>query len=147
MATSELRPSKRVAIREGLFVGPLDDLSKVRLQGSRCKHCGEVTLGESRNCPNCGVGDVEPVALSDRGELWTYTVVRHKPPGDYRGPEPFQPFCVGLVELPDGLRVMSPIEGEVDSMKIGTPLRLHISVHHLRPSGEEVIGFSFAPRR
>ena len=147
MTASEPWASKRVSIREGLFVGPLEDLSKVRLKGSRCSHCGEVTLGESQNCPNCGVGNLQSVALSDEGELWTYTVVRHRPPGDYQGPDPFQPFCIGLVELPDGLRVLSPIEGEIDSMKIGTPLRLRVSIHHMRPGGEEVVAFSFAPRR
>ena len=146
MATSEPRTPKRVAIREGLLTEPLNDLAKVRLQGSRCRHCHEVTLGLNRNCPNCGGVELEPVALSDQGELWTYTVVRHKPPGDYRGPEPFKPFGIGLVELPDGLRVMAPIEGEVDAMKIGTSLRLKISVHHTGPAGEEVVAFAFAPR-
>jgi uncharacterized OB-fold protein len=138
---------KRVAIREGLFVGPLNDLSKVLLKGSRCKLCREVTLGENRNCPNCGANDLESIALSEEGELWTYTVVRHKPPGDYRGPDPFRPFCIGLVELPDGLRVLSPIEGEISTMKIGVRLRLRISVHHIGSGGEEVVAFSFAPRR
>ncbi len=138
---------KRVAIREGLFIGPLNDLSEVRLKGSRCKLCREVTLGENRNCPNCGANDLESIALSEEGELWTYAVVRHKPPGDYRGPDPFRPFCIGLVELPDGLRVLSPIEGEISAMKIGTRLGLRISVHHIGPGGEEVVAFSFAARR
>lgn len=145
MATEHQAP-KRVAIRDGLLTEPLDDLARVRLQGSRCKHCNEVTLGRNAICPNCGGSDMEPVALADHGELWTYTVVRHKPPGDYRGPEPFKPFGLGLVELPDGLRVLSPIEGDVDSLKVGTPLRLKISVHHTGPAGEDVVAFAFAPR-
>lgn len=146
MATAVGAP-KRVAIRDGLLTEPLDDLAKVRLQGSRCRHCNEVTLGKNRICPNCGGSDLEAVALSDAGELWTYTVVRFKPPGDYRGPEPFRPFCVGLVELPDGLRVVSPIEGDVDAVEIGMPLRLKVSVHHAGAGGEDVVAFAFAPRR
>ena len=41
------------------------------------------------------------------------------PPGAYKGPEPFVPFALGLVELPEGLRVMSPLEGDIDALKIG----------------------------
>lgn len=146
MANDTAAP-RRAAIRDGLLTEPLDDLSKVRLQGSRCRQCNEVTLGRNSLCPNCGGSELEAIPLSDRGELWTYTVVRHKPPGDYRGPEPFRPFGLGLVELPDGLRVMSPIEGDVDSLAVGTPLSLKISVHHTGPSGEDVVAFAFAPVR
>ena len=71
--------------------------------------------------------------------------VRHKPPGDYRGPEPFKPFCIGLVELPEGLRVMSPIEGDVESMQIGMRLRLRAFVHHTGDAGQHVVAFAFAP--
>jgi uncharacterized protein len=134
----------RIPIREGLFAGSLDDLAAVHLQGSRCRDCGEVTLGQNSNCPNCGGHSTDPIELADHGSLWTYTVIRHKPPGDYRGPDPFKPFCLGLVELPDGIRVLAPIEGDVESMKIDLPLRLRISVHHTGSHVEEVVGFAFA---
>jgi uncharacterized OB-fold protein len=52
-----------------------------------------------------------------------------------------------LVELPDGLRVLSPIEGDSERMSIGMPLRLHVFVHHRGEAGEEVIGFAFAPQQ
>jgi uncharacterized protein len=146
MSTTDDPTGRRVAIREGLLSGDLARLDTVKLQGARCRHCHEVTLGANRTCPNCGGTEVEVVPLSDHGELWTYTVVRHKPPGDYRGPEPFEPFCLGLVELPDGLRVLSPVEGDVDAMKIGMPLRLKVSVHHTGANGEDVVAFAFVPR-
>lgn len=132
----------RIPIREGLLSASLDDLERVRLMGSRCRDCGETTLGTNRVCPNCGKSGPEPLSLSRRGVLWTYTVVHHRPPGDYRGPEPFVPFALGLVELPEGLRVLAPIAGDPAAVRIGMPLEFRAA---LRPgsAGPEVVVFAF----
>lgn len=136
--------TSRTAVREGLLSAPLDDLAGVRLMGSRCSQCHETTLGTNSVCPNCGGNQVTAVPLSKRGTLWTYTVVRHKPPGDYKGPDPFVPFAMGLVELPEGLRVLAPLEGETTRFKIGMPLQFHAFV---RSNSEkpEVVSFAFRP--
>src|SRR4051812_32345459 len=101
----------RRPVREGILTGDLSQEQTIRLAGSRCKVCGEATLGTSKLCPNCGSDAVEPIELSHRGRVWTYTVVRYKPPGDYKGPDPFVPFAMGLIELPEGVRVLAPIFG------------------------------------
>jgi uncharacterized protein len=133
----------RVPIREGLLSGPLSRLDDVRLAGSTCATCGETSLGEVSVCPNCGRDTVHNVALSDRGVLWSYTVVRHKPPGNYRGPEPFVPFGLGLVELRDGLRVLSPIECSIDRLKFG--LELRFKAYLRRDPACDVVAFTFEP--
>jgi uncharacterized OB-fold protein len=133
----------RVPIREGLLSGPLSRLDDVRLAGSKCANCGETSLGEVSVCPNCGRDTVHNVALSNRGVLWSYTVVRHKPPGNYRGPEPFAPFGLGLVELRDGLRVLSPIDCSIDQLKFGLELRFKPYVR--RDSERDVVAFTFTP--
>ena len=144
MGASANAASKRVPIREGLLAGSLFDLDQVRLAGSKCTGCGETSLGTMSVCANCGRDTVRAVALSERGVLWSYTVVRHKPPGDYRGPDPFVPFGLGLVELPDGLRVMSPIECKLDELKIG--LELHFRPYvRMDADGREVVAFAFVP--
>lgn len=140
----ETNPSARIPIREGLLTTPLDDLGKVRLQGSRCSNCGETTLGMSTACPNCGRETVSALPLSGRGTLWTYTVVRHKPPGNYQGPDPFVPFGMGLVELPEGLRVLSPIDCPIEKLKIGLPLEFVAGVQ-AGSTKPEVVAFTFAP--
>jgi len=136
-------PPARIAIREDLLSTPLSDLSNVRLMGSRCSSCGETTLGKSTACPNCGQNTVTALPLSKRGRVWTYTIVRHKPPGDYRGPDPFVPFAMGLVELPEGLRVLAPIDCKLDQLKINLEVELR---PYVRP-GEtpEVVAFTFVP--
>lgn len=131
----------RVPIKEGLLTGDLSRLGDVRLAGCRCKSCGETALGERDLCPNCGSGEMVNLALSERGTLWTYTVARHRPPGDYRGPDPFEPFGVGLVELPDGLRVMTPIEGALDDLRIGQSVSFVTQLRH--DDDREVVSFAF----
>lgn len=134
----------RVPIREGLLNGPLSSLDDVRLLGSKCSTCGETSLGKAAVCPNCGRMTVREVSLSEHGVLWSFTVVRHKPPGDYRGPEPFVPFGLGLVELPDGLRVLSPIDCSIDELAIG--LKLRLKPYLRRDPERDVVAFTFEPR-
>lgn len=134
----------RVAVREDLLTQPLADLDQVCLVGTFCSHCGETSLGRAAVCPNCGRPDPTPRSLGRRGTLWTYTVVRYRPPGDYKGPEPFVPFGLGLVELPEGLRVLAPIAGDPSALRIGLELQFHPFV---RPGSRdpEVVSFDFVP--
>ena len=142
-AASPTKPA-RVPIREGLLSAPLTDLSAVRLLGSRCTSCGETALGTAEICANCGRDTVNSLPLSRRGLVWTYTIVRHKPPGDYKGPDPFVPFALGLVELPEGLRVLTPIECALEQVCIGVPVEFRAFVRE--PDSEpEVVSFAFAP--
>jgi uncharacterized OB-fold protein len=121
----------------------LDQLGTVRLAGCKCASCGEVSLGERAICPNCGRDTVQTVSLGNVGTLWSFTVIRHRPPGDYRGPDPFVPFGLGLVELPEGLRVLSPIYCDLDALRIGLPLRFKPYVRH--DPDKDVIAFAFEP--
>jgi uncharacterized OB-fold protein len=132
----------RKPVREGLFYDPLGDLSTVRLAGSACGACGETHLGTVPLCPNCGNEALEVVPLSRSGTVWTYTLVRHRPPGDYRGPDPFTPLPVALVELPDGLRVLSPLRVPEAHLAIGAPVELRIEPL-FEEDGHEVVAFVF----
>ena len=54
-------------------------------------------------CPYCSAIEVDAVELSPDGALWAWTAVTSAPPG-YRG---VVPYGFGVVELPEGLRVVS----------------------------------------
>jgi hypothetical protein len=135
---------ERLAIRDGLLSTPLVDLGAVRLMGTQCEQCHETTLGSNAVCPNCGGTTLRARPLSRTGTLFTYTIVRHKPPGDYRGPEPFRPFAMGLVELPEGIRVLSPLEGALDAIRIGMALQFRAFVRDAAES-PPVVSFAFGP--
>ncbi len=131
-------------MREGLLSAPLDDLSAVTLMGSRCSRCHETSLGVGSLCQNCGSDALTAVSLGKNGTLWTFTVVRHKPPGDYRGAEPFVPFGLGLVELPEGIRVLAPLGTAIDGLHIGQDLVFQ-PVVFADGQGGELVAFEFLP--
>lgn len=134
---------KTVPIREGLLTLPLCPLDQVRLIGSKCNNCGEVMFGETATCGHCASDDTKQIALSNRGILWTYTIIRHRPPGDYKGPDPFIPFGEGLVELPEGIRVLSVIDCDLDKLEIGMDLELVVEKLFQDEQGNDVIAFKF----
>jgi len=132
-------------IREGVFTTPLSPLDKVSLQGSKCRNCGEVTFAIAASCQNCAGEDMEIIPLSREGTLWTYTVIRNRPPGDYKGPDPYVPFGEGLVELPEGIRVLTPLGGDPDKLEIGTKMRLNAYKLYEDAEGNDVITFRYDP--
>ena len=133
---------KRVPIRQGLLSSPLSALEDVRLLGSKCGDCGEVGLGEVSSCQNCAGENLTVIPLSPNGRLWTYTVIRNRPPGDFKGKVP---MGEGLVELPEGIRVKSPLGGDVEKLEIGMELRFVAYPLYKNEQGEEVIAFRFDP--
>ena len=144
--TSQKQP-KRIPIREDLFTAPLDNLEQVRMKGSRCKDCGEVFMGKATTCANCTGTKLEEIVLSNRGTLWTYTLIQYQPPGDYKGKvDPFIPFAEGLVELPEGIRVLAPVkECDFEKIKIGMPLELVVHELFQDSNGNPVVAFYFRP--
>ncbi len=135
----------KIPIKDGLFTMPLEPVERVRLVGSRCKNCTEVGLGKRLTCAHCGGELLEEVPLSRKGKLWTYTVIRHKPPGEYKGSDPFVPFGLGLVELPEGIRVLSPINCDPGRLKIGMDLELEVYPLYVDENKNEVMAFRFSP--
>jgi uncharacterized protein len=142
----ETKQRNRVGVRDDIFTTPLYPSEQVRLKGCQCRVCGEVFLGKHLSCGNCANEEMGEIILGDKGKLWTYTIIRNRPPGDYKGPEPFVPFAEGLIELPEGIRVLSPLTGcDNDAIKIGTEWRLLVDVLYVDDGGNEVMSFKFKP--
>jgi len=135
--------AERIAIKEGLFAGSLEQLEDVHLAGSRCAACGETSLGATSTCSNCGDENLSPVVLGDTGTLYTYTIVRHRPPGNYQGPVDFKPFGLGLIEVDGTIRVMAPLSTDPDDLRIGMQLKFHPYVLRTNEAGEEIVAFTY----
>ena len=82
--------------------------------------------------------------MANDGTLYTYTVVRHRPPGNYRGPDEFEPFGIGLVEVDSVIRVMAPLKSKIEDLKIGMKVRFHPYSLRTNDAGDEVIAFAYA---
>lgn len=66
---------------------------------------------------------VEPVALARRGTLWSWTTQGFEPKEPYSGPQPFQPFLIGYVELPGEVIVETRIvDAAPADLTIGMPM-------------------------
>ena len=71
--------------------------------------------------------ELEEVALSRTGNLWSYTTNHYKPPEPYVSPEPFAPYTVAAVELVrERMVVMGQLAPGVDpaTLEVGQEMEL-----------------------
>jgi len=138
--------SKQVPIADGLFTWPA---SKPALLGSRCEACGIVSFPAAESCMACSGQAVAVEELPGRGTLWTWTIQRFMPKTPYRSnetPETFQPYGVGYVELPGGVRVEGRLtENDPAKLRIGMAMEVVFEPFRTEENGDEVINFFFRP--
>lgn len=128
--------SRTEPVVEGVFIsGP------PRLLGARCSDCGQSSFPRLDGCPYCGSETIEAVELADRGILWGWTTVLHAPPG-YRGAVP---YGFGVVELPEGVRVVTRLAVPDDSWKFGQTMHLRTAEVGVDSNGVLRTTWEFAP--
>jgi uncharacterized OB-fold protein len=128
----------RIMVREGLFT----DGDSPALLGSRCHSCGAHHFPRHDTCPYCAAEDPEPTNLSGTGVLWAWTAVTAPPPG-YEGETP---FGLGVVELPEGIRVITRLtESNPGSLTSGQPMTLQVVPLHTDADGNDVVTYAFSP--
>lgn len=131
----------QVPIHPGLFTLPGDPRG-TRLLAGRCSACGKHHFPAGTTCPYCSAVDCTEEAIGARGTLYLHTVVNARPPG-YRGP---LPYGFGIVELPEGLRVVSRLtESRIEALRPGMALALEVTPLFVNDAGEEVLSFAYRP--
>lgn len=111
-----------------------------RLIGGRERETGRVVFPLPQ-------GDrYEAYPLSREGTLWSYTIQRFRPKSPpYAGPETFEPWALGYVELPGETIVEARIANvDFDNIEIGMPLQLTVAVLD-RPDADAVAIPAFEP--
>ncbi len=131
-------------VHEGLFGEDADGTAF--LVGGRCDACARVQFPMAPTCPACGADTITEVRLSDRGTLWGWTAVTAPPPG-YLGEIP---YGFGVVELPEGLRVITRLEEPDPSrFEFGMPMQLVVAELGPDPDADDpdtvVTTYSFMP--
>ncbi len=133
-------------IAENLFTWPA---AQPALLCSRCQDCGRAAFPIQGSCTACSSTDVAVEELPGRGTLWTWTVQRFMPKTPYKSgetQETFQPYGVGYVELPGGVRVEGRLtENDPDKLKIGMEMEVVFEPFRQDEDGTEVINFAFRP--
>jgi len=115
------------------------------LLASRCTTCGSVffprTEGFCRN-PRCDGEEFEVTELSRRGTIWSYTDAQYQPPPPYiPATDPYVPFALAAVELPEGIVVLGQLAGGygVRDVRVGTEVELVVETLHTDETGERTI--------
>ncbi|MFC1920053.1 Zn-ribbon domain-containing OB-fold protein [Chloroflexota bacterium] len=113
---------------------------KPRLVGMHCTACNQYSLGNRIVCPRCFSDSLEETTLSRQATLYSFTITRLAPLGFA------VPFAIGLVDLPEGLRIWSLLVMDSEtSLKIGMEMELVIGTIRKDESGDDILGFKFKP--
>jgi len=129
--------SEAVPVREGLF-----SIDPPALLGGQCSVCAASHFPRADSCPYCAAEAVRPVELSGSGSLWAWTAVTAAPPG-YAGEVP---YGVGVVELPEGVRVIGRLtESDPTALRSGQPMELRLVTLASDDDGGELVTYAFAP--
>ena len=127
-------------LHDGLFRERSD--GSIVLLGGYSPSSGRTHFPRLPACPYTGADDVEEVELPTTGTLWGWTAVTARPPG-YDGE---LPFGFGIVELTDGLRVITRLtEPDPGALSFGQSMGLVAETLQTDDDGTAVITYAFAP--
>ncbi|MGW7365502.1 bifunctional MaoC family dehydratase N-terminal/OB-fold nucleic acid binding domain-containing protein [Streptomyces sp. NPDC054841] len=116
-----------------------DGVAEHKLLIQRCEGCGTLRFPWLPGCGSCGSAQWDTVEAGGDGTVYSYVVMHHPPfPAftvsghaadsagpDSAGPEAAGPYAVGLIELAEGVRIVSNVTGvPYDKVRIGMPVRL-----------------------
>lgn len=93
-----------------------------RLVVQRCRDCGIHIFYPRSVCPSCLGRGLEWVDSDGRGVVHTYTV-------QYRSPQGFggEPYVIAMIELAEGVRMMSRVMAEPERVAIGMPVQVRFA--------------------
>lgn len=107
------------------------NLADGRIELQRCAACGHVPFPPRRVCPACGCPDLPWHPTSSHGTVHAFTIVAR--PAQQGGP-----YNVVLVDLDDGPRLMSRVEGVPDD---GLHIGLKVTAEIVSHDGSSVLVF------
>ncbi|CAB3923259.1 hypothetical protein LMG26858_05510 [Achromobacter anxifer] len=114
-------PDIQETAQQGVEAQYRQALDQGRFLIQRCAACERAIFYPRMICPHCGAGELAWTAPDGRGEVYSTTVVRRKPEagGDYN---------VALIDLREGVRLMSHVEGVApDAVHIGMAVRAQVA--------------------
>jgi len=125
---------RSVPFWEGIFE---EDAKGGRLLGNQCKSCGKFYFPKVQFCFDCFGKEMKEVDLSRRGKLYSYTIGR-------MASTHFQPpYAVGLIDLPEGVRIFAPLKMTNDeTYRIGMEMKVVIE-ELWQEEDRKVIGYKF----
>ncbi|MFI1394614.1 bifunctional MaoC family dehydratase N-terminal/OB-fold nucleic acid binding domain-containing protein [Streptomyces sp. NPDC020681] len=97
-----------------------DGVAEHKLLIQRCEGCRSLRFPWLPGCNECGSQEWDTVESSGAGTVYSYVVMHHPP---FPAFDP--PYAVGLIELAEGVRMVSNVVGvPPDKVRIGMPVEL-----------------------
>jgi uncharacterized OB-fold protein len=98
--------------------------------------------------PQAAGGQLEDVELGRTGKLWSYTTNHYQPPDPYVSPDPFVPYTVAAVELPDAqMVVLGQLAAEVDPADLEVGMTMELTLGTLYEDDEkEYVMWNWTPK-
>lgn len=109
----------------------LSGLAEGRFQIQRCAGCGAHQFYPRVLCMHCGATELEWTEPAGSGVVYSFSIVRRKPEagGDYN---------VALIDLEEGVRMMSRVDGVApDRLRIGMAVKARV----LRDENQALVVF------
>jgi len=105
-------------VKQGQLISQFyEELGKNKLITTKCKNCNRLLWPPRVFCPYCMRRDVEFTQLSGRGKIIAFTEIIDGAPA---GMESEQPYLLAIVELEEGIRLLSRIvEARYSDLEIG----------------------------
>ena len=126
-----------------VFTLPPYDKRAPTMLGGFCKTCSRYYFPQPKYCHTC-LEPVELTSIGSEGSIYSYTVIRTKPPLGLP-----QPYAVGYIDMEmSGLRIFCLLDPTaIDQLQVGLPVSLKVG-----PLGHDGNGASrlrpyFTPRR
>src|SRR5262245_18124542 len=117
------------------------------LEGHQCRACSAIFLVERDTCSKCGKqGAIEKKKLSNRGELYVYSIVCRSFPGIE------VPYVSAVVDLEGGGTVkgnLIGVEPDPNKIKLGMPVEVVYkdALGRKDKEGNSYVSYFFQPRQ
>lgn len=118
-----------------------EEVPRYRLLGKECMVCGARFFPARPVCTGCGSTEFKDYKLAETGEVVTWTVIRNPPTGF----EKYSPYVVALLELDDGIRLLSQVV-DVDPDEVHAGMRVEAVFRRVKEDGDAGIiqyGYKF----
>lgn len=106
--------------KEAKSVAFIENLAEGKLTGTVCKKCGKKYFPPRMDCAQCFDSEVEWFEIRGPGKLVTHSTVNFGPSGF----EEVQPYTLGIVDFPEGVRVLAKISKKIDPKDIKAGMEL-----------------------
>lgn len=133
--TQDTERKKRLPLRRGRFVIPEDPNAEPYLIGGKCQNCGKFFTPPRTICLNCGKQMIEITPLSNKGKVYSYTIVWQQLPGALVK----VPYSIVIVSMPEGCQVHAVVTEDYDKLEVAQDVEVYFENIAEDAEGNELI--------